>query len=97
MVAKVYGYLDNQEMIFSYNETTGRWETTVPEHLDGGSYIVALYAEDEAGNRSYITTALCTLDTSRMCLSVEFSTCSARLLVNTCRLSVVRCDVCGRW
>lgn len=97
MVARVYGAIDNQAIVFTYNEITGRWDATVPANLNGGAYLVALWAEDEAGNTAYITTALCTIDTSKMCVSVEIAESSIQLEVNESSLTVVRCEACGRW
>lgn len=97
MVARVYGAIDNQAITFTYNEDTGRWDAAVPANLNNGTYLVALWAEDEAGNTSYITTALCTIDTSQMCVSVEIAESSIQLEVNESSLMVVRCEACGRW
>lgn len=77
MVANVYGRVDNGERIdFALNSKTGLWEATAPETLKG-TYCVEIYAEDHAGNVSYVTSALCTIDTSRMCLITDVAECDA--------------------
>lgn len=96
MVKRVYGTVDNTQITFTYNESSGRWEAIAPDNLEG-TYQVALYAEDEAGNVTYITTALCTIDTSQMCITVDTAECSIDVMTASCSLSVVRCDICGRW
>ena len=96
MVKRVYGTVDNTQITFIYNESSGRWEATAPDNLEG-TYQVALYAEDEAGNVTYITTALCTIDTSQMCITVDTAECSIDVMTASFSLSVVRCDICGRW
>lgn len=70
MVAKVVGTVDNMEIVFSFNQTTGRWETAVPRDLDG-TYVVDLWAYDEAGNAGYAATVLFTVDVERLHFNVE--------------------------
>ena len=56
-VKRVWGTADNISLIFQPNEQTGRWEAKVPTDQDG-QYVVALYAEDFAGNVAYMATIL---------------------------------------
>lgn len=75
MVAAVYGRVDSGERIdFTLNSNTGLWEATAPETLKG-TYYVEIYAEDHAGNVSYVTSALCTIDTSHVCLITDVAEC----------------------
>ena len=41
MVKRVYGKCDNVEIVFTLNEYTGRWETTVPASEDN-TYFAAV-------------------------------------------------------
>ena len=61
MVKRVYGKCDNVEIVFTLNEYTGRWETTVPASEDN-TYIFELWAVDEAGNRTYFAAVKVTVD-----------------------------------
>ena len=65
MVVKVIGTVDDIEVVFKYNQATGKWETIVPRDLDG-TYVVDLWAYDEAGNRGYAATVLFTVDTESL-------------------------------
>lgn len=77
MVAAVYGRVDNGERIdFTLNGKTGLWEATAPETLKG-TYLVEIYAEDYAGNIAYLTSVLCTIDMTRVCVLADVSDCRA--------------------
>lgn len=82
MVARVVGTVDNREIVFSYNQTTGRWETAVPRDLDG-TYVVDLWAYDEAGNASYAATVLFTVDMELLHFNMKML--KYRLHPGTCR------------
>ncbi len=56
MVTKVFGEANGFEVIFTYKEGN-RWEITVPSNLEG-EYVVEIFAEDEAGNTSYVCAML---------------------------------------
>lgn len=76
MVAAVYGHIDSGERIdFTLNSKTELWEATAPETLKG-TYHIEIYAEDHAGNVSYVTSALCTIDMSRVCIITDVAECS---------------------
>ena len=70
MVVKVIGTVDDIEVVFKYNQVTGKWETTVPRDLDG-TYVVDLWAFDEAGNRGYYATVLFTVDPDSLHVVME--------------------------
>ena len=70
MVVKVVGTIDGRDVIFNQNQATGRWETIIPPDLDG-TYVVDLWAYDEAGNRGYAATVLFTVDVERLHFCVE--------------------------
>lgn len=56
MVKRIIGKANGFKLIFEY-VGTGRWEATVPSNL-GGEYVVEIWAEDDAGNISYVTKML---------------------------------------
>lgn len=77
MVAAVYGRVDSGERIdFTLNSNTGLWEATAPETLKG-TYYVEVYAEDHAGNVSYIASMLCAIDMTQVCLITDVAECDA--------------------
>lgn len=77
MIAAVYGSIDSGERIdFTLNSNTGLWEATAPETLKG-IYYVEIYAEDHAGNVTYIASALCTIDMTRVCIVTDVAECDA--------------------
>ncbi len=54
MVKALFGKCNGAEVIFSQNEQ-GRWTTAVPAS-GGRTYIIEMWAEDEAGNIGYFAT-----------------------------------------
>lgn len=56
MVTRVSGKANGTEITFE-RKRGNRWEAIVPSNLEG-EYIVELYAENDAGNRTYVCTAL---------------------------------------
>lgn len=69
-IRRVWGTADDTQLVFTYSEITGRWEATVPTPADG-RYIVALYAEDMAGNTAYVAKILFTIDLRNMCVTFK--------------------------
>lgn len=102
-IRRVYGTADGTDLLFSYDIETGRWEAPVPRDADG-RYIVALWAEDFAGNTSYYATVLFTVDIKCMCVRVEWLDFGAQAAKTpVCGRSwmtqydarVIRCEKCG--
>lgn len=69
MVARVWGEVQGQEIVFSRDGTTNRWVVAVPVSLTG-IYIIALWAADAAGNTSYAATIKAVFDSSHLCTSI---------------------------
>ena len=67
-IRRVWGTADGIQLVFTYSASTGRWEAEVPAPADG-RYVVALYAEDFAGNTAYIAKLLFTIDLRNMCVT----------------------------
>jgi hypothetical protein len=65
MVKKLYGKADNITIIFEKKDGDN-WTAVVPSDLSDGMYIVALYAEDEAGNTSFFSKILLLADTKNI-------------------------------
>lgn len=70
MIARLYGTCQGQEIVFTQNGATGRWETTVPAS-PSGSYVLELWAEDTAGNVGYFATVRLAFDTNKLRFRVE--------------------------
>lgn len=70
MVARLWGKCLGQEISFSQNEDTGRWETAVPASQNG-VYILELWAEDFAGNRGYFATVEVSWDSTQLCAHIR--------------------------
>ena len=68
MVVKVYGKLNDQEIILEHIEKD-KWNVKVPR-VKEGRYYVDLFALDEAGNVGFLATALFTIDAN--CTCVDF-------------------------
>lgn len=64
---RVYGKADNIDLVFSFDGES--WLATVP--AGSGAYLVELFAEDDAGNVSHMTTVLVTYDIETMCIKFE--------------------------
>lgn len=68
MVVKVYGKLNDQEIILEQIDEE-RWNVIVPR-VKEGRYYIDLFALDDAGNSSFLATALFVVDAN--CTCVEF-------------------------
>lgn len=65
MVSKVYARAPDLELVF-YHTAKDKWETTCPRDIKG-QYYMDLYAEDEAGNITFMATALFEVDPFSLC------------------------------
>lgn len=70
MVKKVFGKVNGQEVKFDQVEGNA-YQVEFPSALDSGNYIVDIFAEDDAGNISYLNTLLCTIDPNGMCVHAK--------------------------
>lgn len=66
MVVKVWGRVDGADVIFSCVQGDV-WQVPVPLDLDG-EYVVEIFAEDEAGNQSYMARLLYTVAAGTVCI-----------------------------
>lgn len=67
MVSKVYARAPDLELVFYHVDVDGdRWETSCPRDLKG-QYYLDLYAEDQAGNVTFMATALFEVDPFSLC------------------------------
>lgn len=76
MILRIAGTCDGAEIVLTRG-ASGRWETTVPAKANG-EYPVELWAEDEAGNRSYFCTLLLSYDITQLCCSIRVVAIGAR-------------------
>lgn len=69
MIARVWGEYDGKEIVFRQQDG-GLWKAVVPKDMDG-EYVVAVWAEDEAGNQSYMATLLFAVDPASLRFKVS--------------------------
>ena len=69
-VTRVWGLVDGREIPFVQNEL-GQWAAAVPADADN-TFVVELWAEDEAGNVGYFATVLFTFDPVLLQYTWEF-------------------------
>ena len=69
MIKRIWGSCDGAEILLRRSQE-GSWETTVPSRPTG-EYTVALWAEDDAGNRSYFCSILMTYDITQLCCRIQ--------------------------
>ena len=65
-VARVFGRVDGAEVILQ-QAGGDRWNVPVPLDIDG-DYVVEIMAEDEAGNQTYLSKMLYTVDAGNICI-----------------------------
>ena len=65
-VARVFGRVDGGEVILQ-QAGGDRWNVPVPLDIDG-DYVVEIMAEDEAGNQTYLSKMLYTVDAGNICI-----------------------------
>ncbi len=67
MIKQIFGKVDTQNVAFTHNDTT--WVASVP--ADKTAYCLEIWAEDFAGNVSYMSTILITYDLEKLCFKFE--------------------------
>lgn len=70
MVKRVFGKADGVNILFTPSGD-GKWKCSVPAN-ESGQYIVELFAEDMAGNVSYMATALITIDIKKLSVKISW-------------------------
>lgn len=70
MNKKVYGRANNLDITFTYNEQKGLYDAAIPRSVNG-TYFLDLYAEDVAGNVTFMATALFEFDPSSFKCSLK--------------------------
>lgn len=94
-IRRVWGTADDIHLVFTYSEVTGRWEAEVPIPEDG-RYIVALYAEDMAGNTAYVAKMLFTIDLRNMCVTFEVLEISSEASMREVTTFLISLDGCKK-
>lgn len=87
MVRKVVGQANDFEIVLS-REDGDRWVTAIPANLSG-EYAIELYAEDVAGNMSYMASALLIIDATTLCAHIIMDAYHAELIDDGIAASVV--------
>lgn len=70
MIRKVYGRANNLDIIFNLNEEKGLYDAAIPRSVNG-TYFLDLYAEDIAGNVTFMATAIFEFDPSSFKCSLK--------------------------
>lgn len=86
-VTRVFGTVDSTEVVLEWAERD-RWSVPVPFDEDC-EYIVELYAEDDAGNVSYLAQALFTYDPKALVLKVTPIQYVCKLLPEPYEINIV--------
>lgn len=68
-VQRLWGTCDGQELRFERDEM-GRWIAAAPSDPDN-TYVIELWAEDEAGNVGHYATVIYTFDPVKLCYRIE--------------------------
>ena len=69
MITNVWGKVNSSDIVFQRGENN-KWTVTVPKDTQG-TYVLELWASDNAGNVGYFATVEVTFDTSKLCVSVK--------------------------
>lgn len=69
MLKRVFGTSNGLEINFTKSDD-GKWITTIPRDLSG-IYYLELYAEDDAGNISYMATVVMKFDPVSFCVKFD--------------------------
>lgn len=78
MVRRVVGQANDFEIVLS-REEGDRWATAIPANLSG-EYAIELYAEDAAGNMSYMASAILIIDATTLCAHIIIDSYRAELI-----------------
>lgn len=77
MVQRVIGKANDFELVL---ERSGdEWRALIPANLSG-EYAIELWAEDAAGNRSYLANAIFIIDASTLCAHIILQDYAAELI-----------------
>lgn len=76
-IKRVWGTIDGVDTTFTFNEEKGVWQAEVPA-TQRGFYTMVLYAEDEAGNESFLTELVVTLDLRTLKATFDIQRIGAR-------------------
>lgn len=91
MVSKVYGKINDQEIVLEKVDKD-KWSIAVPR-VKEGRYYIDLFALDDAGNSTFIATALFVVD-ANCCISrfsISDTKYKASFKTDSIRLKVVAC------
>lgn len=69
MITNVWGKANSSDIVFQRGEND-KWTVIVPKDAQG-TYILELWASDDAGNVGYFATIEVVFDTSKLCVSIK--------------------------
>jgi hypothetical protein len=70
MTVKLTGSVNGENIILTYDSQGDRWISIIPPSLNG-IFVVDLTAWDEAGNMTYCTKYIITIDLDALCIHLE--------------------------
>ena len=70
MIKRVFGKIDGVTVEFQHAEGDF-YKINFPLKINSGNYIVDVYAEDQAGNKSFCSKLLCVIDPEGACIHCE--------------------------
>lgn len=88
MVTKLCGKVNGEAVIFE-NKGDNRWSVDVP-NMPNGKYVIELTAYDDAGNSTYTTAILFTVDTSGIRIEWLYSDYYCELLDGVYNLKLIK-------
>lgn len=86
-VTRVFGRVDGTEVVLQHIDGN-RWSVPVPFDKDC-EYLMELYAEDEAGNVSYLTQALFTYDPKALVFKIAPIQYDCKLLPEPYEINII--------
>ena len=89
MVQRVIGKGNDFELVLEKNGD--EWKALIPANLSG-EYAIELWAEDAAGNRSYLASAIFIIDASMLCAHIILQEYVAELVDTEYAATVIKED-----
>lgn len=71
MIVSVFGKCDGKDIIFK-ESAGGIWQCQVPPDFIDGTYIVEIFATDEAGNTTFMTNVLFSVDSATLAFEILY-------------------------
>lgn len=89
MIQRVIGKANDFELMLERNGD--EWKTLIPANLSG-EYVIELWAEDTAGNKSYLASAIFIIDASTLCAHIILQEYTAELIDTEFTAEIIKED-----